>query len=704
MKNFPAAQAPLIERPHPEPIYFAHIYLPGETLYFSDRNFKFNGHDYEAYLLDIPQTVHSIEKFGGYLNITAQLIFRNDRFRSYAKLFDFFLDNPLTWKEIDLFILYLDHGQIPGTDVSTKLHKVSIGEFKTIQTETFGVELFSVLFAVDQKKLFKQINRENWPFAAPSEIGKFENRCIGSIRDVPCHCVETGAVTTFAQDAVAGAATIYLTEVDYPLAFLPSGYVQIGIGYISYTGKDSAAKALTGCSWSIPSRNQKRGEPVWQIRPSYKFLVDTAVVKSASNVKVAGVKVADADRTITLNDNGKTTIAFTQRSLLANQGGHSHGGMIIEKFTPNSGSFSYSSDMGGWGVETNLRDGNQASFCHVGVTGVTAEQKNAYFTVNFPAYTGATPDRVYACIVCDDQLGFLRNEYFNLMTPQMLQIGTQGYNQGKFTFRGLLTGTSIPGTLQVIAHTDQGTSQNPCLLIINVYEMWLELEFDNIPSGGEDAVWSVIAPLVTCDVEGYKDDASGTYTGTPNALIENPSDVMRYMLQGILGRPASEIDASFATVRTAMTNRIPGGYKMGGILSKIGAIPSEIIKAINEQSRSQLREDGGNWKLDFHESPIIVFGGNDILPVDGNGITASAVFGSQIAAYSCDDNNTTYWRATSLAAEAWVQVDWGVGVEKIVYRLGILPVFDGYGSRVKNFTLYGSHDGITFIPIYPGLH
>jgi hypothetical protein len=92
-------------------------------------------------------------------------------------------------------------------------------------------------------------------------------------------------------------------------------------------------------------------------------------------------------------------------------------------------------------------------------------------------------------------------------------------------------------------------------LIVNVYEMWIELEFSNVPSGGEHSVWEKLAPLVTCDIEGYKDDASGTYTSTANALIENPSDQRRLLLQGILGRSASEIGDS-GTVRSTYASRI----------------------------------------------------------------------------------------------------------------------------------------------------
>ncbi len=713
MKSYPAAQVPLIERPHAEPLYFVHIYLPGETLYFGDRNFKFNGHDYEAYLLDIPSTAQSIERFGGYLNLDASLTFRNQRFRTYARLFDFFLDNPIMKREMDLFVMYLDGGQIPGSDVSTKLHKISFGEPGRIETDTFDYRLFSILYALDDKKLFTQISRNNWPRAAPCDIGKFENRCFGSIKNVPCHCIDTGAVTTLAADAPASASTIYLTDVTDPFPFPASGTVQIGICIIIYTGINASLNTLTGCSWSIPAREQKRGEAVFEIRPTYKYLVDSGSIKSISNVQAAGVKVADADRTVNYNDGGKTTITFASRSLLRNQGAHVHGGAISEKFRPTGGTFTYSPGMGASGLPAYLYDQDEATFCHVGITGVTAGALDAYFTATFPAYAGATPSRVYACVLCDDDLGFLCGEYFNITAPQTIQIGVPGYAQGKTTFRHLLTGTAVPATLTCRAHTNQGTGPNPCKLIVTVYEMWLELEFDSVPAGGESAAWNFLVPQVTCDVEGYKDDGLGTYTGTPNALISNPSDQRRYLLQGILGRDPAEIDASFGTVRTAYTNRIPGGYQFSGVLSKIGNKISDIFRAMDEQSRSQMREDGGKFCLAFHASPVITFGASDILPVDGTGVTASAEYGGHLAVHSCDDNAATWWQASGMVfAEAWIEKDWGAGVKKTIHTLTITPRYawedpahpTWVTGRVGTFVLQGSNDRTLWKDVYAGTH
>lgn len=294
--SFPSAQIPLIERPHGEPLYFAHIYLPGETLYFSDRNFKFNGHDYEAYLFDIPQTVQSIEQFGGYLNVSAQLRFRNLRFRSYDRLIDFFMVNFLLRQEMDLFVLYISDGVIPGSDLSTKLHKFSFGEYGEMGYDTFAIELFSILHSLDHKKFFTPINRINWPNAAPDAIGKIENLVYGYLRRVPCHPIDVGAVSTLYQDLSAIATEIYLSKVDYPIPFPSSGTIQIGIEQITYTGKDSANKKLTGCTRGSPARVYKRGEPVWQIKANYKYLVAGQKMKSISDVYVADVRVATADR------------------------------------------------------------------------------------------------------------------------------------------------------------------------------------------------------------------------------------------------------------------------------------------------------------------------------------------------------------------------------------------------------------------------
>jgi hypothetical protein len=52
---------------------------------------------------------------------------------------------------------------------------------------------------------------------------------------------------------------------------------------------------------------------------------------------------------------------------------------------------------------------------------------------------------------------------------------------------------------------------------------------------------------------GLADDGSGTYTGTASALIENPSDVIRWFAMTKGSYIATEIDSSFTTARTALS-------------------------------------------------------------------------------------------------------------------------------------------------------
>ncbi len=48
--------------------------------------------------------------------------------------------------------------------------------------------------------------------------------------------------------------------------------------------------------------------------------------------------------------------------------------------------------------------------------------------------------------------------------------------------------------------------------------------------------------MVVADIDGYQDDGSGTYTGTPNALIERPDYVFKHIWAAILGASSGDLD------------------------------------------------------------------------------------------------------------------------------------------------------------------
>jgi len=61
----------------------------------------------------------------------------------------------------------------------------------------------------------------------------------------------------------------------------------------------------------------------------------------------------------------------------------------------------------------------------------------------------------------------------------------------------------------------------------------------------------VIGGIVACDLQGFQDDGAGTYTGTPNALIERPDHILKHILINRCGLTASEIDSTTYTAAGA---------------------------------------------------------------------------------------------------------------------------------------------------------
>ena len=56
-----------------------------------------------------------------------------------------------------------------------------------------------------------------------------------------------------------------------------------------------------------------------------------------------------------------------------------------------------------------------------------------------------------------------------------------------------------------------------------------------------------VGKIVTVHVDGYRDDGAGTYTGTPDALIERPDHVFKHIWCELLGAPSGDIDSTTFT-------------------------------------------------------------------------------------------------------------------------------------------------------------
>jgi len=119
-----------------------------------------------------------------------------------------------------------------------------------------------------------------------------------------------------------------------------------------------------------------------------------------------------------------------------------------------------------------------------------------------------------------------------------------------------------------------------------------------------------VGKVVTCDVEGYQDDGSGTYTGTPNALVTNPADQVAHIVGEQLGLDLSEyVDpVSFAAARAA--------FAAAGIRADWGLYQpmdsAELLERIrwSTASRLFLGQDG---RFKMHVLPL---GGTAAMTID----------------------------------------------------------------------------------------
>jgi hypothetical protein len=636
-KTLNANQTQKVDRRFLQPIYFVHILNVGgaaETLHFSDRTFTYNGHNYEDYLMDLPSLAQSIERFGGFLNINAQLTFKNHKFRASNTLLEWFDANPITRKEMELYVLYIDTGETFGSDVSTKLCRLGIGEFRQITRQNFQTELCTITHLLDQKNILYRINTTDWPNADPKIVGQVANIVYGSVKDIPCHCVKTGAYSTLRADMTNPEQVVVpLTETDYPIAFAATGSVMIEDEEIQYTclGVDPANPKLTGC---IRGKNgtakviHKEGTPVLRVLSNYKWMVAGHSMKSVDAVKLDRVLIPSGDYTVNVNDSGRTTIQFSQRKILKHQGAHGHPMTATKEHHPKSGLFSPSVCDGKWNRQftiSNLYDKNEETCMSVRIRSYDPPS-NLFvkFKVNFPTYSGQKPKKVFACIEHQTEYSNFGGEYVKMTSPIAVYLDK---TNTKKTERIKLDGTTVPSSL-VIRAQYAGGYPNQVLVATKIYEVWLEIELDETGSSAAAGVFGamddVFSPLVTADGQGYKDTAGGTYTGVANALIENPSDVRRHFLIAVLGRIAGDLyTTDFDDMRTFYAARVAGGYLIASLLNQISEIPSEILARLDFETRSTLREDGGLYHLAFNEAAAPT----SILTITQDDIYGEPVFG-----------------------------------------------------------------------------
>lgn len=103
-----------------------------------------------------------------------------------------------------------------------------------------------------------------------------------------------------------------------------------------------------------------------------------------------------------------------------------------------------------------------------------------------------------------------------------------------------------------------------------------------------------------CDVKGYTDDASGTYTGLANAQIQLGADILAFLLRKVLGFPVDRLDLPSFVAARALGPQLLAVYL--GVLDNGAAADTalelgEIVDRIEKSTGLELVLDGDVFRL-----------------------------------------------------------------------------------------------------------
>jgi hypothetical protein len=177
--------------------------------------------------------------------------------------------------------------------------------------------------------------------------------------------------------------------------------------------------------------------------------------------------------------------------------------------------------------------------------------------------------------------------------------------------RAVTTHTLAAGSEASLSHThDGGTWETMTRVTVQSGQVSVKGLMKDVSYATEDTLSeralahtasarAVIGNEIRVDAEWAADDASGTYTGSPGALIERPDHVIKHFIVERMGFDLSDIDSSsFDSAGASYASAVTDGYSMGFVINE-GITPSDFLRRLAFECRSTVRYQKGKWVLDF---------------------------------------------------------------------------------------------------------
>lgn len=465
---------------------------------------------------------------------------------------------------------------------------------------------------LDKKELSFPIDQTDFPNADVDDIGKRANQIYGSVKKAVTHAVKAGLISILRADMTSSQTTIPIHD-DYHDLLPTSGTVQVGDEKMTYTGKAGVAgsRELTGVTRAASGTTAEphhKADTIIQLLTEFIYLAAGHEMKAINKVYVRRgdkiIPLTTAEYTVELANTalvaGKTLaiLKFTSPPVLKQKEfvKENDGISVVDGGVNDTIGLSQANNEGQWdqaGSDETL------SFPAGLPPGIWEDIAIAFPAQEKTKSSGNFKKQIswlYTDTAVNTEFYLVKGDATTLLIFQnATQKAPSTITVVESTYWGLkIRRKNVGGVNLGAVSMNISAKKNSYNISVAVSKTGTVAhsvtKSGTVSLSNTSTAETVIGDQVLFDGDGYKDDVSGTYTGTASALVEKPADVLHHLARIVGAIPAGRVDAtSFSTARTDA----PASYKFAGVLTERSSNLKELLLALGAQCRTRI-----DWPVD----------------------------------------------------------------------------------------------------------
>lgn len=540
--------------------------------------------------------------------------------------------NNIETTDCELYLWFI--GLDASTDPPYNIWTGNIIDWTKEDELKFKIELVDQSVRLD-KYIGTRITSSDYPSADPDDLGKIGNIGYGTVKKIPARAIVAGALDYL--DAWITDIQTTLNLVD-AAEFPTSGTIGIDEEEISYTGK--TGNQLTGCTRGVnltTAAPHTRGAVTWEVRSDFTYEAFSHPIKAFDDIYAEGgdtrLKITSIC-TLYTGQSGDEHSTWPARAivvvpskitksqavdLLINDGitidnaislidgitvedtidiidlltigdninvsnpAHGHGltpGATTIKQIPNSPAIpTVCTGSGSWSF-------NSVSNVIDAVYSITVDWGNVTFSIlgisiNVPGETFFTRSDAPGSVSWSGAGGgTLASISRDVRRTQSADSSTQNTSKTGNAYRG--------GSVSKGGGASKGGTVNLSGSVTRAGEVTMT---------GNSVVNAVVADKLLVDAQTYMDDASGTFTGVANAIIERPDHVIKHFLNTYAAWPVANFYTDAASEFDA------AGYVFSGVITEYKKL-KEWLRVMAFQCRCFFRMHAGKANLTWRPDSL----------------------------------------------------------------------------------------------------